>query len=389
MKSAYNTQWVYNLAVIKEMKRWTKHNFITTEQFTKIGEEYKTPLYHPNLIIRILLFVATLFALSGISGILGLMFAQTGETVIYSGCLLYGIGSFVMLEKMFIANNHFKSGVTEAILYHACAFVIGGVWGLTGFNSTQLLLFTCLVVFSFAAFRYLDLITTVAAIGSLAGILLYNCFEIGGIFKPVISFVFIFSFSAIYFLVRRLQTKVSVRIWGNNFLVLEIICLLLIYASGNYLVVRELSVNLMDLVLDEGKNIPFAFLFYLLTVAVPIGYLYFGIKNKDKTLIRVSLILLAFTVFTFKYYYSLGHTEITLMLAGSILIILAIVLMRYLKTMRNGFTGEDILSSKWANLNVEAFVIAQTMGGNQTEALRTTAGGGGSFGGGGSSDSFN
>jgi len=36
--------------------------------------------------------------------------------------------------------------------------------------------------------------------------------------------------------------------------------------------------------------------------------------------------------------------------------------MRYLKMMRNGFTGEDILSSKWANLNVEAFVISQTMG---------------------------
>jgi len=31
-------------------------------------------------------------------------------------------------------------------------------------------------------------------------------------------------------------------------------------------------------------------------------------------MLRVSLILIAFTVFTFKYYYSLGHTEIMLML---------------------------------------------------------------------------
>ena len=102
MSSAYNTQWVYNLAVIKETKGWAKHHFISTEQFTTISEEYKTPFYHPNLIIRILLFVATLFALSGISGILGLMFAQTGETFIYFGCIMYGIGSFVALEKMFI-----------------------------------------------------------------------------------------------------------------------------------------------------------------------------------------------------------------------------------------------------------------------------------------------
>jgi len=388
MSNAYNTEWVYNLAVIKESKRWAKHHFIAPEQFVKISEEYKTPLYHPNLIIRILLFVATLFALSGISGILGLMFAQTGETFIYFGCIVYGIGSFFALEKMFVAKNHFKSGVTEAVMYHACAFTIGGVCGLTNFNSPQLILFSCFVVFLFAAFRYLDLITTVAAIGSLAGIIFYNCFEAGGIFKQVIPFVFIFSFSAIYFLVRKLKSKPELKIWSNNLLVLEIICLLLIYVSGNYLVVRELSVNLMDLVLKEGENIPFAFLFYLLTVAVPIGYLYLGIKNKDMVLLRVSLILLAFTVFTFKYYYSLGHTEITLMMAGTVLIGLAIALMRYLKTMRNGFTGDNLLSSKWANMNLEAFVISQTMGGNQTDATKATTGGGGSFGGGGSSESF-
>jgi hypothetical protein len=388
MSSAYNVQWVYNLAVIKETKRWAKHHFVTIEQFAKISEEFKTPFYHPNLIIRILLFVATLFALSGMSGILGLMFSQTGETFISFGCIVYGIGSFVALEKMFIANNHFKSGVTEAVMYHACAFTIGGVCGLTDFNSVQLILFTCLIVFSFAAFRYLDLITTIGAIGSLAGIIFYNCFEAGGILKQVIPFVFIFSFSAIYFLVRKLKAKDNLKIWSNNLLVLEIICLLLIYASGNYLVVRELSVNLMDLHLEEGDNIPFAFLFYLLTVAVPIGYLYFGIKNRDMALLRVSLILLAFTVFTFKYYYSLGHTEITLMIAGSVLIGTAIVLMRYLKAMRNGFTRENLLSSKWTSMNLEAFVISQTMGGNQSDTTKIEMGGGGSFGGGGSSESF-
>lgn len=388
MNSAYNSPLVYHLAVIKEAKRWAKHNFISDEQFTKISEEYKTPFYHPNMIIRILLFVATLFALSGMSGILGLMFAQTGKTVIYFGCIAYGIGSFIALEKMFIANNHFKSGVTEAVMYHACAFTIGGVTGLADFNSPQLLLFSCLVVFSFAAFRYLDLLTTIAAIGSLAGILFYNCFEAGGIFKQIIPFIFIVSFAVLFILVKKLKSKKELKIWFNNLLALEVICLVLVYSSGNYLVVRELSVNLMGLDLSEGENIPFAFLFYLLTVGAPIGYLYFGIKNKDMVLLRVSLIVLAFSVFTFKYYYSLGHTEITLMIAGTLLIGSAIGLMRYLKIMRNGFTGENILSSKWATLNVEAFVISQTMGGNQAEATQTTTGGGGSFGGGGSSESF-
>src|SRR5882762_1144530 len=229
MNSAYNSQFVYHLAVIKETKRWAKHNFITTDQFAKIGEEYKAPFYHPNMIIRILLFVATLFALSGMSGILGLMFAQAGKTVIYFGCIVYGVGSFAGLEKMFIANNHFKSGVTEAVLYHACAFTIGGVAGLTGFKDPQLWLFACFIVFSFAAFRYLDLLTTVAAIGSLAGILFYNCFEAGGIFKQIIPFVLIFSFSALFILVRKLKSKTELKIWADNLLVIEVLCLLLVY----------------------------------------------------------------------------------------------------------------------------------------------------------------
>ncbi len=75
-------------------------------------------------------------------------------------------------------------------------------------------------------------------------------------------------------------------------------------------------------------------------------------------------------------------------MAGSVLMGIAIVLMRYLKTIRRGFTGEDIISSKWANMNLEALVISQTMGGNQTNVTQTTTGGGGSFGGGGSSESF-
>ncbi|HRG78822.1 MAG TPA: hypothetical protein PL167_04390, partial [Cyclobacteriaceae bacterium] len=91
MKSAYHQPGVYNLSVIKDAKRWLKHDFITQEQFDRISEEYKTPFYHPNLIIRVLLFIATLFAISGVTGLLGLIFADAGQTAISVLCILYGI----------------------------------------------------------------------------------------------------------------------------------------------------------------------------------------------------------------------------------------------------------------------------------------------------------
>ncbi len=389
MKSAYDHQAVYNLSVSKEVKQWAAHNFILNEQRDKICAEYTAPFYHPNLIIRILLFIATLLALSGVSGLLGLLIVDSGHVAISIMCMLYGIGSFVALEKMFIDKNHFKSGVTEAILYHSCGFVIGGVAGLVDFDNTQIILLACLLVFSFASWRYLDLLTTVAAIASLAGILFYNLYNAGDIGQQIIPFVLILIFGFLYAVIKKLKSRKEFNIWTYNLVVIESLSLLIIYASGNYLVVRELSVGLLDLVLEEGQNIPFAFLFYILTILIPVGYLFVGIKYKDLVLLRVSLLVLTFSVFTFKYYYSLGHTEITLTLAGTLLILLSIALMRYLKTIRNGFTGENLLSHKWQSINAEAFIVSQTMGGNQT-ATRSMgeSGGGGDSGGGGASSRF-
>ena len=387
MSSAYHETWVYNLAVIKEAKNWCKHGFIEKDQLSVIQQAYTVPFYHPNFIIRILLFVATLFALSGATGFFTLIFVDTGKEFISLACMGYGIGSFLVLEKLFIDKNHYKSGVTEAILYHACGFTIGGIGGVSDFNE-HVMLWTCLAVLSFAAFRYLDLLCTVGATLVLAGILFYEFYSMGGIFQQIIPFVFLIGFTPIYFLIRRLKKEDRLKLWSTNLLIIESISLLLIYLAGNYLVVRELSINLMELELQEGQDIPFAFIFYALTILIPIAYLYFGIKNKDIVLLRVSLIVIAFSAFTFKYYFSLGHPEITLTLAGIMLIGISITVMRYLKTMRNGFTRENLLSERWSSMNAEAFLISQTMGGNQVSAEQASMPGGGNFGGGGASSDF-
>ncbi len=388
MKSAYNRQWVYNLAVIKEAKRWAKHDFIQADQLNKIKEVYNTPFYHPNLIIRILLAVATLLALLGVTGLIFLFFSGTETKTIAVVSVLYGIISFVMLERFFIDNNHYKSGVTEALIYHGCGFTIGGIAAFGDMENTSLILIISLLVFAFAAIRYLDLITTLAAMGSLAGFIFYQCYEADGIFREVIPFIFMIVFMVIYLVGKRYAHRIDLDLWHHNFLVVEAVSLLLIYASGNYLVVRELSVQLMDLTLADEMDIPFAFLFYFFTVVIPVVYLWVGIMRKDMVLLRVSLLVLAFTVFTFKYYYSLGHTEITLTLAGTLLILAAISLLHYLKNVRNGFTRDNLMSSKWANLNVEGFLISQTVGGNQSIKSEVAATSGGDSGGGGASSSF-
>ena len=250
------------------------------------------------------------------------------------------------------------------------------------------MLVICLLLFSFAAIRYLDLISTLAAIISLAALVFYEFYNLGGIFQQIIPFIFIACFTPVYFFVKRLKARKEFRLWGNNLIIVEAASLLLIYLAGNYLVVRELSINMMGLELEPGKDIPFAIIFYGLTILIPIAYLYFGIRNKDVVLLRVSLILLALSVATFKYYYGFGHPEISLTVAGALLLAISMVLFNYLKSVRNGFTRENLLSEKWGNVNIQAFIVSQTLGGNQVTADDSFKPGGGEFGGGGASGNY-
>jgi hypothetical protein len=388
MKSAYNPTWLHNISVVKEAKQWMKAGLISNEQYAVVHEEYKSGFYHPNLMIRILLFIASLIALGGITGMLGLFFSTILEDVIAVLCLIYGVASLLFLEYVFIKNsNHYKSGVNEALLYHSIGFTIGGVAGLTDFNTSTLII-TCLLVFGFCAYRYLDLISTAAALCSFGYLIFFEMYEMGGVAQQIIPIAFIIVFTPLYFYVKHLRKKNDTAQWENCLILSEAFSLIAVYAAGNYFVVRELSVNLMELDLAPGEDIPLAFLFYGLTVIFPVLYLYFGIKNRDIVLLRVSLLAIAFSVFTFKYYFSLGHPEFTLTATGAILLTITLLLFRYLKTPKNGYTRDNILKEKWADANPEAFVISQTLGGNTVTMDESFKGGGGGFSGGGASGEF-
>jgi hypothetical protein len=387
MKAAYNIEWLYNLIVIKETKRWLRQGFIETAQFDQISQAHPSEFYHPNFIIRVLLFVATLLALAGVTGLIALMVFQFGDDTAWFMFTLYGIISFVVVDRLFIdSNKHYKSGVTEALIYHAAGFTIGGIAGST--ESPSITLVCAIIVFSLAAIRYLDLVCTAAAIAAICGFIFYQCDEAGGIALMIMPFIFIILFTAIYFVIRYFSGRSQLRIWSDNFTLAEGISLLIIYAAGNYMVVRELSIEMMSLTIEEGQDIPFAIIFYSLTAIIPIIYLYFGIRFRDVVLLRVSLIVVAFTVFTFKFYYGFGHPEITLTLAGVILIGITLTLMNYLKIIRFGFTRDSLLEEKWANSNLQAFIVSQTLGGNEVVPDEGFKGGDGGFGGGGASGEF-
>lgn len=386
MKTAYNHAWLWNLEVLKKASSWAKQSIISKEQLDTIRTEYVSGFYHPNIIIRLLLMIATFIALSGVTGLLVLFVVETDESIIAFLSFVYGVVSFFTLERIAIQKlHHFKSGVTEALLYHSIGFTVAGLAGLYDFDE-YLFTMALMVVCAFAAFRYLDLISCTISVLSFAYLLFAILNESGEIVQRFIPIVFVIVFTALYFYIRRMKDAAQMQTWRYPILIVEVLALLFIYAAGNYFVVRELSVEMLGLYLEERQDIPLAFVFYGLTVVIPVVYLYYAIIRRDIVLLRVSLAALAFSVFTFKYYFSLGHPEYTLTVAGLVLLSICFYLFRLLKAPRDGYTHELILTEKWADANPEAFIISQTMGGNQV--ADATAREGGQFGGGGATGSY-
>jgi hypothetical protein len=386
MKAAYNLTWLNNLVVIKEAKRWMASGLITKEQLPAIVEQYPSKFYHPNVIIRILLFIACAIVLGAITGLLILMVIGAEDEVVNVLAIIYGLISLFILDRFFIrAKSHYKSGITEALLYHSILFIVIGAEEFLEFRMVSFALLF-LLLFSFTAYRYLDLISTVGALCSSAYLIFYLFYQTGGFMQQLIPIAFIIWFTPLYLFFKKLKQKEEAEVWREAIIIAEAVCLLFIYAAGNYLVVREVSVEFLKLEMPEGQDIPMSFLFYTLTILIPILYLYFGIKNRDLVLIRVSLVVMAFSVFTFKYYYSTGHHEITLTTSGLLLLIASISLLRWLKTPKGGYTRENILNEKWANSNAQAFIISQTLG--ATKASTVHQHGGGESGGGGAESRF-
>ena len=134
------------------------------------------------------------------------------------------------------------------------------------------------------------------------------------------------------------------------------------YLGGNYLIVRELSIALLGTQLEPGADIPFAFLFYFLTVAIPIAFAFYGIRRRDAVFIRMALLALAFAIFTFKRYFVPASYELFLTMIGALMILAAIAIMNYLKQPVNGFTHKSLFRRRQESLDAEAFLIAETMG---------------------------
>ena len=237
-----------------------------------------------------------------------------------------------------------------------------------------------------ATIRYADTLVAIALALCCYIVYFLLILKFGALAKMIMPFAMMLLSGVFYIGAKRLEQKSGLRYWQTPIVVFECVGLLLLYLSGNYYVIREVSIQYFDLHLLKGEDIPLAIFFYLFTAIIPLLYVFYGLKRIDRVLLWERIATVTLSAITFKYYFSTGYPEILLIVAGMILIAVAYAAIQYLKTPKHRLTFEvEPDEDNFLKTNGEALLQARSFGHttHTTKPEHTVEFGGGSSGGGG------
>lgn len=360
--------------ILSTSKNLFKNGIINEDQWNTIKEDYKTRIYSPPFYIKLPLFVIStlgLFFGFGLLYLIGfgvilldfdILDLRFGFELIQILALIGGLTLIFLTEKFLIqSSSHFNSGITESGIYFGFFGILVGIFNLVGRDGLDPIIYL-IIGFLFSAFiavRYLDSIGLVAAILALGGIFFNLTFMIGGLVEVLLPFILIGLYISVFYISGMLQKKLPQTIFKNHFIITKSLSLFLVYVAGNYLVVRELSIELMGLRLDIGEDIPFSFLFYFITILIPVIYFYIGIKKRSLLFIRIGSLTVVLTGLTFYYYYLGTYTKYVAVLTGAMLILATFLLFKKLKLKESGYTSEKLLDDSWATKEITSIIASR------------------------------
>jgi hypothetical protein len=385
---AYSSQWLEALQVRRQAARWHRKHLIGTAQYEAILAAYPVGFYTPNVFVRIGLAIFCWVLVSSAFGIFSLFILDSGSEKAFGvGLLLFGGGLLVALESVISAKRHYRSGIDDALLYTALGFVLTGVALLVpGLEEDFLTLsLVALPVLTFGAVRYADKLVTGFAFLCALAVVFLTVAKIGPAGEASLPFV-LMAFSGVgYALLRRLRGQAGLRLWEACLRVLEVMCLVCFYLSGNYFVISELSEAWFG-----AASVPLALVFYGFTAVVPVLYIVVGLRQRDRVLLQAGMALLVLSVLTFRSYFSLGHPEIMVTVAGAVLVVFAYVVIRLLKRGDLPFTYTQDAGEPEEDQELESFVVSETFARSAQgpAPVGENPFGGGQFGGGGSSGNY-
>jgi len=378
------------LALTEEADSLENAGFISKEQKKIIKNELPSFKVQKNILVRLGFFLLGSFLYSSICSVISLIAISGSESFFKICCYLFAIVGIVGAELL--ANQKFyRHGLDDAFILGILLNIGGAVFLTTENFNTGLVPAIVVAIASFITYkRYLHLPSMVVFCLSCTAVLFFGMYEIGDIGKSVLPFAAMLVSTGFYFFTKKSIKNLTEVYFYSALLFANSFCLVLFYLSCNYLVVRELSSELLGTDVLPGQDIPFAYFFYAFTLIVPIIYLFQALKTKDRIMLWISFLAIAFTIFTIRFYYSVLPIEVALTLGGLVLFGIAYFSIQKLKNKETGLTFKpDRINNSNAFLNAQTLIVASTFG--LKPEIKTDSPmdfGGGGFSGGGSEGNF-
>ena len=383
---AHNRQSLDNRDIQQQAAEALAKTVITQTEYDRIREAYPFKLYTPNAFIRIGLFLLTVLAVACGLGLFMLINMSAGDKALGIILIFWGVAAYAGLEFFIYTRGVYRAGVDDALLWMAGGLLFGGI-NLLEYNISPTL--ESLMIFLLAGWgvlRYADRLMALVAYGGLISLIFHLTITFGSFGSAILPFVVMAVSVIAYILFTSLSTVESLRHYHTCLLLLRMAALLSFYLSGNYYVVQNINASL------HGETAPVAlgWLWWIFTCIVPVAYIVAGIRKKDAILLWTGLGLVAGAVFTIRYYYHVLPAELAMIAGGSILIVGAYGLIRYLHMGRNGFTSmapdePHILE----HLPIESLILTETFRSVATPPTDQAGRfGGGSGGGAGASGTY-
>lgn len=385
MKKAYNETWVDNIDNQDIIKEWYEEKVLSEEQYQEARKLFPVEFYQPNIFIEFGLFIFTNVAISATFGFLSvLLFSSLMESSLglAAVCLGNGIGLLFVLEYFIKSRKLYRSGTDNALLYVAIGSFLTTIFAITDFHwSLYSYYFLSLLVFIPFLLRYGDPFVAIAifVVWICFWFTLSIEFPIG---KLVVPFVMMAVSAISFFFAGWWQKKADSAYYTDAQICIETGSLITFYLGGNYLVVREGNAMLNNI--SNSTQVSFAPLFYVFTIAIPFAYLFFGLKNQDRKMVMVGILAFAFSIFTYRFYFSALPIEWALTLGGAALVGFSVWGIWFFRTPKWGLAYQQTQASKYRDF--EAFLVSQALS-NQGQGGKMKFGGG-DFGGGGAGSKY-
>jgi uncharacterized membrane-anchored protein len=393
---AYDKTLLDNVYIDEEANRLNESDFISNEQYKSIDNELPRLKSQNNIFIRIGFFILGCMLYSSICGFISLW----GLGIMDDGYLffiyLFAVIGFGAKEYMSKNLNYFGFGLDDAFILGAIATLLTAV-GLTfeqNYNTNYLTVIIVMAIVSSVAYlRYLNLSLALLACFGITASLAYITFEYLAIGKSILPFVMLLFSGGSYFISKKKLQNLASPYYANGLKLAKAFCLILFYLAGNYYVVRELNFSLSEAYFYNGVSpeIPFSIFFWTFTISIPIIYLIFSLKNKDRMMLWIGFLALCFALFTIRTYHHVLPPEVALTIGGLVVFAFTYFTIKKTKHKETGITFKaDRFTNPSAFANLQTLVVASQFGLKPEAKVEKSPMefGGGGFSGGGSGGEF-